>query len=251
MSIETELTKKEIQQVAEKMRELTKRTMLESDMVTPKKKEIKHTMLESDMVTPKKKEIKGSDTELKAKLAEATNCLEPVHTAEGLSLRDLTDREKQRLRNIGMTSANIEKCKVDKMGAFHLDCRNSNMEGTRHPVTGVCFERKLISINDVKIEGVFPKFQSVTELRLPEKLYRATEGDQFRYLNARLREEVHNNPSLQDKFTEQQLQMIEKGYNPTGYTWHHNESCGTMQLVETAKHAATGHTGGDSIWGGR
>lgn len=222
MSIETELAKREIRRAAEKMQESTKRTMLESDMVAPRKKETS---------------LPG--VEMKAK------------QAEGLSLRDLTDGEKQRLRNIGMTSANIEKCKVDNRGTFHLDCRNSSMEGTRHPATGVRFERRLISINGVRIEGVFPKFQSVTELRLPERLYRATEGEQFRYLNARLREEVHSNPSLRAKFTEQQLQMIEKGYNPAGYTWHHNESRGVMQLVETSKHAVTGHTGGDSIWGGR
>lgn len=234
MSIETELAKREIRRAAEKMQESTKRTMLESDIVTPGKKETS---------------LPG--TEMKAKLAEAASRVEQTRTAEGLSFRDLTDGEKQRLRNIGMTSANIEKCKVDNRGVFHLDCRNSSMEDTRHPATGVRFERRLISIDGVRIEGVFPKFQSVTELRLPERLYRATEGEQFRYLNARLREEIHSNSSLRAKFTEQQLQMIEKGYNPAGYTWHHNESRGMMQLVETSKHAVTGHTGGDSIWGGR
>ena len=232
MFIETELAKRELRRAAEKMRESTKRTMLESDMVTPRKKE-----------------TSPSGTEIKAKSVEAVK--RPEHVPEGLSLRELTDGEQQRLRNIGMTDANIEKCKVDRNGVFHLDCRNSVMEGKRHPVTDVSFERRRISINGVRIEGVFPKFQSVIELRLPERLYRATESEQFRHLNEQLREAIDSDPRLRAKFTEQQIKMIESGRNPAGFTWHHNESCGTMQLVETAKHAATGHTGGDSIWCGR
>lgn len=234
MSIETELVRREVQRPAEKVRESTRRTMLESDIVSPRKKE-----------------TKLSGTEMKASLTEAVNRIEPNRAVEDLSLRDLTDSEKQRLRNIGMSSANIDKCRIDERGVFHLDCRNSSMEGTRHPVTGVSFERKRVSINGMTIEGVFPKFQSVVESRLPERLYRATEGEQFRYLNAQLREAIDRDPQLRTKFTEQQIKMIEKGYNPAGFTWHHNESRGVMQLVETAKHAPTGHTGGDSIWCGR
>lgn len=234
MSIEIELARREIQRASKEVLESTKRTMLESDMVVPKKQEVK---------------LFGTD--IKAKLTEAVNGVEPNRMNEGLSLRDLTDAEKQKLRNIGMTNANIEKCKVDKNGVFHLDCRNSGMEGTRHPVTGVAFERRTVSINGVRIEGVFPKFQSITGLRLPERLYRATEADQFRYLNQQLREAIDKDPQLRAKFTEQQIKMIESGRNPAGFTWHHNETRGVMQLVETAEHAATGHTGGDSIWCGR
>lgn len=234
MSIEAELVRREVQRAAEKLCESTK-----------------HTMLESDMVTPRKKERKLSGTEMKTRLTEDVNCIEPNRIAEGLSLRELTDSEKQRLRNIGMSSANIDRCKIDERGTFHLDCRNSSMEGMRHLTTGVCFERKRISINGVMIEGVFPKFQSIVELRLPQRLYFATESEQFRHLNAQLREAIDKDPRLRVRFTEQQIKMIESGRNPAGFTWHHNESCGTMQLVETVKHAATGHTGGDSIWCGR
>lgn len=234
MSIETELARREVQRAAEKMRESTKRTMLESDMVTPRKKE-----------------TKLSGTEMKTKMAEAVKRIEPNRAAEGLSLRDLTDSEKQGLKSIGMSSANIDKCKIDERGVFHLNCQNSFLEGRRHPVTGVSFERRRISVNGVTIEGVFPKFQSTVELRLPERLQRATEGEQFRYLNAQLKDAINRDSQLRTKFTEQQIKMIESGRNPAGFTWHHNESRGVMQLVETAKHAATGHTGGDSIWCGR
>jgi RHS repeat-associated protein len=40
------------------------------------------------------------------------------------------------------------------------------------------------------------------------------------------------------------------GYSstPKGYTWHHHQSTGRMQLVETSVHARTGHTGGFPLW---
>lgn len=202
-----------------------------------KSRDIRRTALESDMVFPSKKGLRSD---------EKINCI-----TEGLLLRDLTDGERQKLRNIGMTSANIEKCKVDKNGVFHLDCRNSNLEGKRHPIVDVSFGRRRFSINGVTIEGVFPKFENVVEYQLPERLRSGTESEQFRYLNARLRDQIGKSPEFRAKFTEKQIQMIEVGKNPEGFTWHHNESCGRMQLVETAKHAAAGHTGGDSIWCGR
>ncbi len=34
---------------------------------------------------------------------------------------------------------------------------------------------------------------------------------------------------------------------PKGYTWHHHQTRGRMQLVETEVHAKTGHTGGFSL----
>ncbi|MCD9017903.1 LamG-like jellyroll fold domain-containing protein [Parachryseolinea silvisoli] len=40
------------------------------------------------------------------------------------------------------------------------------------------------------------------------------------------------------------------GYSstPKGYTWHHHQSTGRMQLVETSIHSQTGHTGGFALW---
>ena len=35
---------------------------------------------------------------------------------------------------------------------------------------------------------------------------------------------------------------------PKGYTWHHHQTTGRMQLVETGVHSKTGHTGGFSLW---
>lgn len=35
---------------------------------------------------------------------------------------------------------------------------------------------------------------------------------------------------------------------PKGYTWHHHQDFGRMQLVESKVHSQTGHTGGFSLW---
>jgi len=36
---------------------------------------------------------------------------------------------------------------------------------------------------------------------------------------------------------------------PLGWTWHHHQETGRMQLVRTDWHGATNHTGGSTIWG--
>lgn len=36
---------------------------------------------------------------------------------------------------------------------------------------------------------------------------------------------------------------------PPGYSWHHHEETGRMQLVPSEVHGAVGHTGGFSMWG--
>lgn len=35
---------------------------------------------------------------------------------------------------------------------------------------------------------------------------------------------------------------------PKGYTWHHHQETGKMQLVNSRIHQETGHTGGFSLW---
>jgi len=56
------------------------------------------------------------------------------------------------------------------------------------------------------------------------------------------------------KCNEEDLQDIqlalEIGETPYGYTWHHTETPGRMQLVPSAIHDAARHRGGQSIWGG-
>jgi hypothetical protein len=117
--------------------------------------------------------------------------------------------------------------------------RNGNLAGKKHPVTGVAFD----------VNG-FPIFKPVMEMQLPSRLYKATDKEQFEYATKQLCEGIKSDPKLAAKFSEKQLEQIKGGFTPSGYTWHHHQDIGRMQLVETKVHQATGHTGGKAIWGG-
>ena len=128
---------------------------------------------------------------------------------------------------------------------------NSGLDGQCHPVTGVEFERKVvITENDEKVEGVFPKFESTFDAKLPENLELASDADQFKECNRQLKEKFNSDPEFREQFDERQKENIEDGITPYGYTWHHNEEIGKMQLVDYDSHQKTAHTGGRLIWGG-
>lgn len=166
-------------------------------------------------------------------------------------LRSLTENERRILKEkVGMTDANIEKCTVNKEGIFKLRCINDEYARHEHPETGIFYIEKVVEVDGVKIQVVVPEFPSTIDIMLPEELKMATESEQFNYLNEQLKEEIKYNPELKAQFTEQQIEMIEKGMKPKGFTWHHNEECCKMQLVRFETHNGTRHTGGNSIWSG-
>lgn len=132
-----------------------------------------------------------------------------------------------------------------------IHTRNESLEGKKHPETGVPFERKTVKDADGnEVTGVFPEFDSAFDAQLPEDLYKSSDKEQFAECNKQLKEKVENNPEFAKKFTSEQLEQIKNGDTPDGYTWHHNEETGKMQLVDSDVHAKTGHTGGKTIWGG-
>ncbi|RKH31978.1 HNH endonuclease [Corallococcus praedator] len=92
--------------------------------------------------------------------------------------------------------------------------RNAHLAGQRHPVTGVPFDAE--GYPDFKAAGVVK-----AEVRLE---YTGSRAGDFAAANkaAGLRE------------------------TPKGMTWHHHQDRTTLQLVPTAIHARTGHTGGFS-----
>jgi hypothetical protein len=143
--------------------------------------------------------------------------------------------------------------KIDSMQNIEngLTSRNKDLEGKKHPETGVPFEKKTVEDKDGnETEGVFPVFESLLDVQMPENLYEASDKDQFAECNKELKEAVEKDPEFAKKFTPEQLEQIKNGETPDGYTWHHNEECGKMQLVDSEIHAKTGHTGGKVIWGG-
>ena len=140
---------------------------------------------------------------------------------------------------------------IEKEGSERIKCRNEDLAGKKHPETDVPFEEKTVKNAEGKdVTGVFPVFESVYDAKLPEDLLQATDREQFAECNKQLKEAVEKDPELAKKFTPEQLEQIKNGETPDGYTWHHNEETGKMQLVDSDVHAKTGHTGGKTIWGG-
>lgn len=127
---------------------------------------------------------------------------------------------------------------------------NECLEGEVHPVTNVPFVRKLVEFQGRIVEGVYPEFDSMFDAKLDDGLYSDTDANQFDEANRQLLYEIKKNDELPDQFSQQQLEQIENGDTPDGYTWHHKEDLGVMQLVQTEIHQKTAHTGGRSIWGG-
>lgn len=131
-----------------------------------------------------------------------------------------------------------------------IPCRNEELAGKEHPETGVPFVTKAVIIDGIEKEVVVPVFDSAFDAQLPEDKLTASDAVQNKECNQQLKEAVANNPELRAKFNDEQLEQINNGDTPDGYTWHHDADIGKMQLVDAEIHQATGHTGGRYIWGG-
>lgn len=88
------------------------------------------------------------------------------------------------------------------------------------------------------------------EAQLPENLHKANDYQHSKYCNEQLRQALENGSLDPAQFTDRQRERIRDGYTPEGYTWHHHEEPGRMQLVDSKIHAKTPHIGGRSLWGG-
>lgn len=152
-----------------------------------------------------------------------------------------------------ITEAGAER--TDNVIYRYMECRNQGLEGTRHPETGVEFARKSVDNGASEIvEGVFPKFESGFDAKIPKELFEESNFKQFKEANKQLLDSIDSHPSLRELFSAEQIEQIQDGIitgmAPDGFTWHHNEEAGVLQLVDQEIHAITGHTGGRSIWGG-
>ncbi|TNY99588.1 HNH endonuclease [Vibrio parahaemolyticus] len=164
--------------------------------------------------------------------------------------RPLTQEEKDHHKEkLGCSDYLIDKATIDEDGKIHLKTRNESKEGQTGE-DGVIYERKTVEINGVEIEGVFPQFNSAIDVQLPEELIKAKDTAQAEYANEALKEKVENDPEFAKQFSDEQLEQIENGETPDGYTWHHSEEYGEMQLISTEDHQNNRHTGGKAIWGG-
>ena len=142
---------------------------------------------------------------------------------------------------------------ADTVGAEEIETINDDLTGTEHAETGVPFENKTIEIpNSEPIEGAFPVFDSHFEITLEEDMYLESDAAQFNVANDTLYQAIQSDPNLTQDLglSQADVQALANGDTPEGYTWHHNEEPGVLQLVDQETHAQTGHTGGREIWGG-
>ncbi|WP_323975583.1 HNH endonuclease [Aeromonas hydrophila] len=165
-------------------------------------------------------------------------------------VRPLTQEEKDYYKEkIGCSGCLLEYATIDENGKIFLKTINESKEGQTGE-DGVIYERKTVEVNGVEIEGVFPQFNSTIDLQLPEQLIQARDSVQAEYANEVLKQKIDNVPEFAKQFSDEQLEQIENGETPDGYTWHHSEEYGGMQLINTEEHQNNRHTGGKAIWGG-
>lgn len=133
----------------------------------------------------------------------------------------------------------------------HIKTYNENLEGKRHPETGVPFVKRVFKLDGERVEGVFPKFDSKFDTYMPKNMWKAGDIEQFKYCTERLKQRIERDPEFAKQFTPRQIEQIKNGEpRISGLTWHHNEIPGRMQLVNADTHNRTNHTGGRSLWGG-
>lgn len=142
---------------------------------------------------------------------------------------------------------------ADTVEAEESETRNDHLSGTEHLETGVPFVEKTIELPNGEVEqGTFPVFDSKFSTIIAEDLYLESDGVHFDLANETLYQGIQENPNLANELglSQADVQALANGQTPEGYTWHHNEEPGVIQLVDEEIHEQTGHTGGRAVWGG-
>lgn len=107
-----------------------------------------------------------------------------------------------------------------------------------------------------KDEGVkiskygLPEFHSTLDIFIKSEDFRNSREKHFRICNSSLKKKIEEDEEFKSQFSNRELNQIEIGKTPEGYTWHHdgNPPPGRMQLVKTNKHDKVRHDGGYSLW---
>jgi DNase/tRNase domain of colicin-like bacteriocin len=180
-------------------------------------------------------------------------------TYKGFTRRDY-DQAMKGLRNLGKVVA-VSGLAIgivdlvdgaDIVEAEVLKTRNDYLSGYEHPETGVPFVEKTVYLpNGQVIEGTFPVFDETFRVMIAEELYLDSDDIHFQVSNDTLYQAITENPNLVNElvFSQGDVQSLANGQTPEGYTWHHNEEPGFLQLVDEETHAQTAHTGGRAMWG--
>ncbi|MGG4257416.1 T7SS effector LXG polymorphic toxin [Bacillus velezensis] len=120
-----------------------------------------------------------------------------------------------------------------------VNLKMGHLKNEKHPKTGVPYNK----------DG-FPIFKARFDTKIDSNLYKESDYLQFKDATLKLKKEIEKDPLLRNQFNDLQIEMIKAGETPDGYTWHHHQDPGRMQLVDQKVHRKTGHTGGRHLWGG-
>lgn len=116
--------------------------------------------------------------------------------------------------------------------------------GRKHPDSGVVFDHK-----------GFPIFDDIAKYDtcLDQKAFYATDRiGQMRMATRDLREQINSGKICRSQFSPEQLKAIQSGKSKIpGYTWHHHQDSGRMQLVPKGKHNEARHIDGDAMSKGK
>lgn len=199
----------------------------------------------------------------------------PNEIIDGEDVNDLPDEvemdneltEEEKMQKIqGFLDGKIGFDEVKELLAeYYSDAVNSNKPwswdqdipggdeltaGQKKAICEYAREKELVPTVPVREENGkkyadFSEF-TVFDCVLDKEYWDKTDREQFSECNKLLKEELENNPELAKQFTKEQLEQINRGETPDGYTWHHSEKDGTMQLVPYGVHNSTYHHGGRS-----
>lgn len=131
---------------------------------------------------------------------------------------------------------------------------NESLAGKTHPITGIKFVKEVVETPFGKIEGVFPKFHSLYDFKMPKEFFNSDglldmgESVQFRKVIDSLAKEIDSNSILKNRFTDKQIEMIQNKILPKEFTIHHHQETGRYQLVDSIIHDKTAHSGGGKLW---
>ncbi|MEZ4775548.1 MAG: HNH endonuclease [Bacteroidia bacterium] len=125
------------------------------------------------------------------------------------------NRIQEAFENVGNGNASAEDLNIFNR---EIKIRNSHLAESNHPKTDVPFD----------VDG-FPDFSGNLYPDGPNDVMITPTGDRDNDFSAANKEAGYN-------------------FTPKGYTWHHYQDYGRMQLVESEIHNKTGHTGGFYLW---
>ena len=135
-----------------------------------------------------------------------------IDLPEDNDTRELTEKERLDLKDtLGWSDEKIDKkCRIDENGVIHYKTDCQDLEG-KTSANGILYKRRILDYKGIKIEGVFPKFDSKFDLKLQENDYQSSSSKQFAECNRKLKDAVEKEPELKDKFTKEELRDIDNG----------------------------------------